>query len=396
MNTITKLDRQLETQPKEVVFCRRCVVSNQRPRIAFDENGICSACRWFEEKNGIDWNERERSLIELCDKHRSKNGSYDVIVPSSGGKDSAVVAYKLKHTYGMHPLTVTWAPFMYTDIGWKNYLAFKDSGFDNLLAFPDGKLHRKLSRIAFECLGDAWEPFAYGQMSYPFHIAAKFGISLIFLGENGPLEYTGEMKNKDMPHEKIEDWAEEYYKGSGLRELISIGLKNSIFAKEEIQSKTFELYAPPPMEDIKRLGIEMHYWSYYHKWIPQEHYYYAQKNTGFQANPDGRSEGTYSKYASLDDKLDGLHFYMAFIKFGIGRCTSDAAHEIRDGHITRDEGVALVKRYDGEFPKKYFREVLNYLDITEDYFWNVVDAYRAPHLWERLPDGEWKLKHRVS
>ena len=118
------------------------------------------------------------------------------------------------------------------------------------------------------------------------------------------------------------------------------------------------------------------------------------ENTGFQSNHE-RSEGTYSKYASLDDRTDGFHYYMGFIKFGIGRTTSDSAHEIRDGHITRDEGIALVRRYDGEFPKKYFKEFLAYLDITEEYFWEVVDSFRKPHLWEKV-NGEWRLKHQIT
>ncbi len=388
------LDRQLLKQPKEVKYCTRCVVSNQRPRLTFDEAGVCSACRWFEEKRTIDWKVREEKLRALCDKHRSKDGTYDVVVPSSGGKDSAVVAHKLKTLYGMHPLTVTWAPFMYTDIGWKNYLAFKDAGFDNLLAFQNGVLHRKLARVAFEHLGDAWEPFAYGQMSYAFHIAVKFNIPLVFFGENGELEYSGETKNKDKPCEPVEDWAEMYYKGSGLQELLTIGLERGIFKKEELTPHTFDLYLPPKAEDIKRVGAEMHWWSYYQPWLPQEHYYYAAKHTGFQANPDGRSEGTYSKYASLDDKTDGFHFYLAFIKFGIGRATSDAAHEIRDGHITREEGVALVRRYDGEFPKKYFNEFIQYLGITEEEFHKVIDSFRPPHLWTK-EGKEWKLTEQV-
>jgi hypothetical protein len=116
-----------------------------------------------------------------------------------------------------------------------------------------------------------------------------------------------------------------------------------------------------------------------------------------QANEDGRSEGTYSKYASLDDKTDGFHFYLAYIKFGIARATSDAAHEIRDGHLTREEGISLVHRYDGEFPKKYFKEFLEYLGIAEQDFWDVINFYRlhTPHLWEQK-GGEWILKHRVS
>ncbi|MDD5751849.1 MAG: hypothetical protein PHS73_05020, partial [Candidatus Peribacteraceae bacterium] len=80
---------------------------------------------------------------------------------------------------------------------------------------------------------------------------------------------------------------------------------------------------------------------------------------------------------------------------GIGRATSDSAHEIRDGKITREEGVALVRKFDGEFPKKYFREFLEYCDITEEQFWEVVDSWRSPHLWEQT-NGEWRLKYRVA
>src|SRR4051812_4972992 len=119
------LDRQLPAIPREVRYCTSCVISNQRPRITFDERGVCSACRYsYEKHHVIDWGDRERQLMELLDKYRSKDGRYDVLVPGSGGKDSAVVAHKLKYQYRMHPLTVTWAPFVYTEIGWKNYIRF--------------------------------------------------------------------------------------------------------------------------------------------------------------------------------------------------------------------------------------------------------------------------------
>ncbi len=392
------LDRQLEKRPKEVTFCTKCVVSNQRPRLTFDEYGVCSACCYAEIKHHtIDWNKREQMLVELLHRHRSKDGRYDCVVPSSGGKDSSFVAHQLKYKYGMHPLTVTWAPFIYTDVGWQNYLNFKDRGFDNLLCFPNGIVHRKLARLAFELLGDAWEPFAYGQKGYAFHIAVKFKIPLIFYGESGEVEYGGSTKNMSQPLEPINDWKEFYYKGSGIDELMEYGLRAKLFSEEEMKSNDFSLYRPPPPEELEIVKPQMHWFAFYKKWIPQENYYYAIENTGFKANPDGRSEGTYSKYASLDDKTDGFHFYLAYIKFGIARATSDAAHEIRDGHLTRDEAVSLVHRYDGEFPKKYFKEFLEYLNLTENEFWEVIDFYRAKsaHLWEKV-NGEWKLKYRVS
>ena len=108
-------------------------------------------------------------------------------------------------------------------------------------------------------------------------------------------------------------------------------------------------YLPAPYEELERSDIEVHYLGYYLKWTPQEVYYYAVENTGFEARPF-RTQGTYSKYNSIDDKIDDLHYYTTFIKFGLGRATYDASQEIRNKHLTREEGVALVKRFDGEFP----------------------------------------------
>lgn len=396
MAMVEKLEKQLANQPKKVQYCTRCVVSNQRPRITFDESGVCSACQYaYRKHHRIDWKKREEELYALCDKYRSKDGSFDVVVPGSGGKDSAYTAHLLKNKYGMHPLVVTWAPFIYTDIGWKNFQDFVKSGFTVLNCFPDGVLHRKLAKVAFELKGDAWEPFAFGQKAYAFHIALKWKIPLIFYGENGEVEYGGSMQNADKPFESVTDWEKLYYKGAGVDTLIKAGEEMGIFTEAEAKDSSFAMYRPPKLEDVEKLGAQMHWLSYYQKWVPQENFYYAQKHTGFTANEDGRSEGTYSKYASLDDKTDGFHFYLAFMKFGIGRCTSDAAHEIRDGHITREEGVSLVRRFDGEFPKKYFPEFLEYLGITDAHFWEVIDSYRAPHLWEKV-NGEWKLKYQVK
>lgn len=373
--------------PIEVRYCTRCVISNQRPRITFDAEGVCSACRFAERKaRGIDWKKRHDELERLLDKHRSKDGSHDVVVPCSGGKDSAIVAHKLKAKYGMHPLTVTWAPHIYTDIGWKNFQAFIHSGFDNVMGTPNGKVHRELTRLAFEHLGDPFQPFIYGQKAFPMKIATKFNIPLIFYGENGEVEYGGDSKNADSPTHDLEgDLTKHYFSGVGPMHWTEYGVDRDALLT----------YMPPEIAEMKKVGVECHFWSYYERWIPQENYYYAAEHTGFVANPDGRSEGTYSKYASLDDQTDGYHYYMAFIKFGIGRATSDAAHEIRDGHITREEGVALVRRYDGEFPAKYFREFLEYTGLSEEAFWKIVDGYRSPHLWHN-DNGQWVLKARVS
>jgi N-acetyl sugar amidotransferase len=392
---IKTLDQQLAFLPKEVKFCKKCVVSNQRPRIIIDEEGVCSACRFAErKKNKIDWDSREKQLRELCNKYRRTDGRFDVVVPASGGKDSAFVAHMLKYKYGMNPITVTWSPFVYTEIGHQNYSNFCKSGFNNLLYTQNGVFHRKLARISMEALGDAWQPFTYGQMCYAFHIAQAFDIKLVFFGENGEAEYGGDTKQEDLPNMPWDVWAINYFKGPTVDDLVAYGLEETdYFTKGDYSESDLQFYRPPKPEMMVNKGIHFHWFSYYHKWVPQENFYYAVENTGFNPNHT-RSEGAYSKYASIDDRMDGFHYWFAYLKFGICRTTSDASHEIRDGHITRDEGIALVKRYDGEFPNLHFKQFLDYLQITEEQFWEVANKYRSPHVW-RMSNGEWKIRHTV-
>jgi len=392
--TRKKFEKQIAELPKMVEFCKECVMSNQRPRIVFDENGVCSACNNTKEyKNKIDWTSRESELIELLDQHRSKDGSWDVIVPSSGGKDSAFVAHQLKYKYGMNPLTVTWAPLKYTSIGFKNYQALCDSGLANIMYHPNGKIHRKLARLCFEELGDAFHVFVLGQVAFPFHMAIKHNIGLVMYGENGEAEYAGSPEIVDKPFVPHEQWTKSYFKGSNIEDLIEYGIQSKDYmSHDDFSNEDLGFYLPPPASELKRLGIQgKHFFGYYKRWSPQESYYYATENTGFKANKT-RSEGTYTKYASLDDKFDGFHYFMKYIKFGFGRTTDDTSHEIREGHLSREEALALTRKFDGEFPQKYFEEFLEYLDITESHFWEIVDSWRLDHIWEKTDKNNWKLK----
>lgn len=391
--------------PNKVLFCRHCVISNQRPSstvefkhkqdekkatIGFDDDGVCDACRYQEVKAiQIDWQRRERALIELLDKHRRGDGGYDVIVPGSGGKDSAYTSHVLKYKYGMNPLTVTWAPHKYTEIGWKNFENWVHvGGMDNILFTPNGRLHRYLTRQAFLNLLHPFQPFIVGQRIIGPLMAARFGVPLVMYGEN-QAEY-GNNPN-------------ENYKPTMDRRFFSIGDPNEmvlggkpvrdILAETEFTINDFTPYIPPEADFLESRSVEVHYLGYYLKWDPQECYYYAVEHTGFQANSE-RTEGTYSKYSSIDDRIDMFHYYTTLAKFGIGRATYDAAQEIRNGKITREEGVQLVKRYDQEFPTKYFKEFLAYISVSESEFHAAVDRFRSPHLWEQV-QGEWRLRHAV-
>ena len=373
--------------PEEVKFCSKCVNSNQRPRITFDDAGVCSACNFAEFKdNEIDWDLRKKELSNLCDKHRKDDGSFDCLVPSSGGKDSGIVAHMLKYEFNMNPLTITWAPHLYTDIGFQNHQAHIHEGnLSNILVTPPGDIHRRLTKLSFENLGDPFLPFIFGQNNMPLQMAYRFNIPLIFYGENSEVEYGGSMTDAYKP---TKDWK---FKDKNIH---MSGLPPEKFIDYGISNEDIYQYLPPDLEKLNKLDLEIHFLGYYHKWNPQENYYYCVENTGFKANPV-RSEGTYSKYASLDDRLDGFHYYLMFIKFGFGRATSDAAHEVRDKNITRDEAVKLVGRFDGEFPEKYFETFLEYCDISEDTFWKTVDSWRPKHIWKKV-DGNWLLRHKVD
>lgn len=381
-----KNTQKIYNLPSKVEYCNYCTISNQRPRITFNEEGVCSACQYSEyKKTKIDWTLREEELKDLCDKYRKTDGSYDVIVPSSGGKDSSYVAYQLKYKFGMNPLTVTWSPHLWTEDGFANFQNhIHIGGFDNLLGTPNGEIHRKLTKISFEVLGDPFQPFIYGQTNYPMQMALKHNVSLIMYGENGEVEYGGNMKNAFKPNrDYLTDHKEHYFSGLAPEDLLEYG----------IESKDIVPYMPPNTDALKKLKLNIHFFGYYKKWNPQELYYHAVKHTGFRPR-FSRNEGTYSKYASFDDQIDGFHYYLAYIKFGLGRTTSDTAHEIRDGHITRDEGVRLVERFDGEFPKLYFNTFLEYCGISQEYFNEVIDSWRSPHLWSKK-NGKWNLNHPI-
>lgn len=391
--------------PNEIKFCKKCVISNQRPNstveftnkkgrkkqvINFNNDGVCSACVYQEEKeNDINWNTREQKLIELISRFRSNNGSYDVIVPGSGGKDSAYTSHVLKYKYGMNPLTVTWAPHLYTDIGMKNFQEWMHTGgLDNILYTPNGKLHREMTKNAFHNLLHPFQPFIIGQRIIGPAMAKKFGVKLVMYGEN-QAEYGNAIEENINPIMNM-----NFFSSDNTSELNLGGVSiRDYINSNQYSINDFVPYIPPNKQDLINAGVEVHYLGYYLKWDPQECYYYAADNTGFQANPT-RTEGTYSKYSSIDDKIDPFHYFTTMIKFGIGRCTYDAAQEIRNGKITREEGAYLVKKYDTEFPGKYFKEFLEYIDTSEVEFNEIIDKYRSPHIW-RYQEGKWKLRHTV-
>lgn len=389
--------------PLDVKFCSRCCVSNQRPNscvefqhtaqstketIQFNVDGVCDACIVAEEKQKIDWQERESQLIELLDQHRSNDGTPDIVVPGSGGKDSYYAAHVLRHKYGMHPLLVTWAPSMFTEWGWRNLVRWQSLGTHQLHT-PNREVNRLLVRLSVENLFHPFACFMYGQKGLAPKIAAMHGIKICMFGES-----EGEYGNKkdDTLQPKRDD---SYFTASENMYLGGVHM-NELHERYKLSMADLEPYLPVNQNMLADKGVGVFYLGYYLKWHPQSCYYYASEHGGFEASPE-RTPGTYSKYNSIDDKIDDFHYWTTYQKFGIGRATYDAAQEIRSGDITREEGVALVHRFDGEWPERFVDEINAYLSVpgfepmTNERWHELARKFRPDHLW----DGD-KLRHVVT
>ncbi len=393
--------------PKKIIFCKNCVMSNQRPSSISEffhtkdrknakylkineQDGICDACKQNYIKNKINWKEREKKLVKLLDKHRKKNGEYDCLIPGSGGKDSAFQAHVLKYKYNMNPLIVTWPPIIYTDYGLQNYNNWINiGGFDALIVRPNGRVMKELTKLSITNLFHPFQTFILGQKNIAPKIASKFGIKLVFYGEN-EAEYGNPIAENNSSLRK-----KSYFAVKNYNNIYLAGIKISeLIKKYKFKYRDLKIFLPTSDKEINKNKIEIHYLGYYLKWIPQEAFYYAVKNTGFSPRPF-RTQGTFSKYNSIDDKIDDLHYYTTFIKFGIGRATYDASQEIRNKHLTREEGKNLVKKYDGEFPDRYFSEIMKFLEIKEETFFKICDKFRSSHLWKRVK-STWRLRHTVN
>jgi len=371
---------------EKIFLCKKCLTLSTRPRVQFDKDGVCNACRWAEDKkNKIDWKKRWKELEELCNKYRRNDGYFDIIVPCSGGKDGSYVAWVMKYKLGMHPLCVTMAPQMPSEIGRTNLVNFINSGYDVIQVYVNPESYRKLSIIGLKEEGRPKMPFDTGVTTTVVRVAMAMRIPWIMYGENGETEYAGLKNFDEKPWMNREETVGVYYCGyEPTRHLGKLGLtKNDLWWWET-----------PTQEEFDKTGTLMTFWSYFEDWDPELHAKVSEEKCG-RKSLDKPSVGTFTGYAQLDDKLQDLHAYMMYIKFGFGRAWSDACIEIRAGRMTREEGIEMVKKYDGIFPYVYLNDYLRYFEMTEKEFFDTIDSFRSPDIWEKI-EGKWKLKFEIK
>ena len=354
-------------------YCKRCLYPDTKPQLVFDENGICSACKNHELKEKIDWKSKEKELKEILEKFRSKNNYYDCIIPVSGGKDSHFQAYTIKEKFGLNPLVVNFHPLDQTEIGKKNLDNLKKLGVDCIEFSPNPNVYLKLARFGLKKLGDFQWPEHIGIFTVPVQIAVKYKIPLIIWGENPQFEYG---QPTDIAIDTILDrkWLEK----NGGYFLDKIKPQDMI--KHGFELNDIQPYLYPSDEEINQVGVTGIFLGSYIKWDIFKQLE-TVKAIGFQEN-DEPKEGTFNKWENLDVYFTVFHDYFKFLKYGFGRATDHASIEIMHGRISREQGLKLVKQYEGKIPRKYLKKFLEFADMSMDDFIGICNEFTNKEIFK--------------
>lgn len=352
-------------------WCTKCLAMSTRPRISFDERGLCNACVWTEKKQTLDWATRISHLEAILDAARRTDGAFDCVVPVSGGKDGSYVAHTLKNKWGMNPLSVTIKPPLPTVLGEENLQAFISSGFANISVSPDSKAMRALNKRGFIEMGFPYYGWLVSITVAPVEIAARFSIDLLFYGEDGEVEYGGSTETDQDPEIRIE-YMKRVYLEAGYDDAIS----GSDLTPQQMQFFTF-----PSDEILAKGSLKRYNWSYFENWDPYRNYLVAKEFCGLK-EAEETNAGTFTNFSQNDQFLYALHTYLMYLKFGFGRANQDASIEIRRGAMDREQAVELVRIYDGQYPHEYEDLYLDYFELSPEDFHGVLEKWTNKELFD--------------
>ena len=357
-------------------YCRNCVMPDTKPDLLLDEMGVCNACRSYENREEIDWNQRKAELMKILERYRSKDASrWDCIIPVSGGKDSTSQVIRMLDL-GMNPLCVTSTTCDLSLIGRSNIENIKSLGVDYLEFSPNKVIRKKLNRIGLTEVGDISWPEHVGIFTIPIRAAVQFGVPLIIWGENSQNEYGGPATaaGNNILNRR---WLEEFGGLLGLRVTDLIGM-------EGIEKKHLIPYIYPSDKELEEVGVTGVFLGYFIPWDGYSNALLAQAN-GFRTLQT-TVEGSIVNYENLDNHQTGIHDYFKFLKFGFGRATDLACLHIRRGRITRQEGLDVVRKHDGRFPWTYLgkdlRDILEPLGMEVDEFIKIADRFTNKQLFK--------------
>lgn len=365
-----------------ITYCTRCLYPETKPDLSFDEDGVCSACRSYENRKKVDWQKRQSEFTEIIKPYRSADGAnYDALVPVSGGKDSTYQVIKLLEN-GLNPLCVTGTTDSLSDIGRRNIENIKNLGVDYIEVSMNPHIRRKINRLSLQLVGDISWPEHIAIFTIPVRIAVQMNIPLIVWGENSQSEYGGPAAAQES---KVLDrqWLEEFGGLLGLRVTDLIG-------QEGIEKRHLIQYMYPTDEELQRVGVTGIFLGYFFPWDGYTNALYAQAH-GFETYPT-LVEGSLANYENLDNHQTGIHDYFKFLKFGFGRATDIANNHIRRNRLLREDALKLVKLHDGQFPRtclgKPIEETLAEISMTLEQFNKICDQFTNKKLFKCNNNGD--------
>jgi N-acetyl sugar amidotransferase len=367
----------------ELKFCKTCLFPESKPDLLFDDEGICSACNASNNKDlGIDWKKRENDFFQIINKYKKEDAGYDCLIPVSGGKDSTYQAYFMKEVCGLNPLCVCFETTTPTEIGNRNLDNISKLGIDVIHFKKNYNAYKTMVIEGFKRVGDEMWPNHIGIFTIPVMFAVKLNIPLIIWGENPQMEYGGPDLDSINSHILNRRWLEEFggLLGNRIEDMIGV---NGLTRKE------LTPYFYPPDEEINRVGVVGLFLGSYFFWDAKKQLKIILEK-GFSIKEDGPVEGTYTNYENLDEKMHGLHDYLKFVKYGFGRATDHASIDIRNKRITREQGLELVKKYDGKYPHLSIQTFIEYSNMSKSEIDEIIDSFTNPMLFEMDEKGNFK------
>ena len=370
----------------KMLYCKHCLQPNTRPGIAFNDQQICYACLYEESKKTIDWDERFRQLRDIAEEAKQKaknNGTiYDCVIGVSGGKDSTFQAVYAKEKLGLRPLLVNCAPDEITDIGRKNIDNLNKLGFDIISIHPNPNIAKRLARKCFYERGNIVAASEYCLWASAYIIADKFNIPLIIQGENDALTLGTALEQEQ---------SDNAYSVVQLNTLRGFNIEELIKGEPGLTADDMFLYSMPNVEQMERKGIRAIFLQYYVKSWSQVYNadFSIARGLHGRMEDDLHDIGRYRRFTALDSDLQIANQMIKYLKFGFGFATDEACYDIREGRLTREDAKWLVNEYDGKCGKKYIKIACDYLSVTEEEFWRVVDQYVNTDLFRKSETGEW-------
>lgn len=370
-------------------YCKKCIQPDTRPGIYFSEDGVCGACLWEKEKAKIDWYARHQELMDIVEDAKSKHALYDCVIGVSGGKDSTFQAIYAREKLGLRVLLVNCEPDCITDIGAKNIENLISKGFDCIKIRPNPLIARKLAKKSFYEYGNIVKPSEYPLWVSAYRIALKFDIPLIIQGENAALTLGVSKSGLSTGGSAL-----DVNKGNTLN-----GCKASEWVDDEIKEEDLYFYQFPSEKEFAEKNVKAIWLQYYVKEWSQVYNADFAIALGLMGRTTEPLEeiGKYRRYGSLDSNFSIPNQMIKYLKFGFGATTDQACYDIREGRITREDGIWLAEHYDGKCGDQYIKEFCDYVDISVDEFWRVVDGFVNKDLFYKdEKNGKWVKKFRVG